>query len=106
MRECLAFQNTIDSRISNVKFFWRRHGPTQIGAERRPEAAADTADVPARARLVPTQQRSRERFERILACASEVMIEKGCDAFRMSDIVERTGISFGSLYQYFLTRRP
>ena len=60
----------------------------------------------ARARLVPTQQRSRERFERILACASEVMIEKGCDAFRMSDIVERTGISFGSLYQYFLTRRP
>ncbi|WP_175812520.1 TetR family transcriptional regulator [Burkholderia contaminans] len=64
-------------------------------------AAADPADAPARARLVPTQQRSRERFERILACASEVMIEKGCDAFRMSDIVERTGISFGSLYQYF-----
>ncbi|AOK14856.1 TetR family transcriptional regulator [Burkholderia cepacia] len=61
----------------------------------------DVASVPGRARLVPTQQRSRERFERILASASEVMIEKGCDAFRMSDIVERTGISFGSLYQYF-----
>lgn len=59
------------------------------------------ATASARARLVPTQQRSRERYERILACASEVMIEKGCDAFRMSDIVERTGISFGSLYQYF-----
>ncbi|MCA7953548.1 TetR family transcriptional regulator [Burkholderia seminalis] len=69
------------------------------GQTTEPEAAA--ADTPARARLVPTQQRSRERFERILACASEVMIEKGCDAFRMSDIVERTGISFGSLYQYF-----
>jgi AcrR family transcriptional regulator len=53
------------------------------------------------ARLVPTQQRSRERFERILACAVEVMAEKGSDAFRMSDIVERTGIAFGSLYQYF-----
>jgi len=53
------------------------------------------------ARLVPTQQRSRERFERILACAIEVMAEKGGDAFRMSDIVERTGIAFGSLYQYF-----
>ncbi|WP_175782621.1 TetR/AcrR family transcriptional regulator [Burkholderia anthina] len=63
--------------------------------------AAPATDAPARARLVPTQQRSRERFERILACASEVMIENGCDAFRMSDIVERTGISFGSLYQYF-----
>jgi AcrR family transcriptional regulator len=53
------------------------------------------------ARLVPTQQRSRERFERILACATEVMVEKGSEAFRMSDIVERTGIAFGSLYQYF-----
>nr|WP_231716872.1 TetR/AcrR family transcriptional regulator [Burkholderia ubonensis] len=61
----------------------------------------DVASVPGRARLVPTQQRSRERFERILACAAEVMVEKGCDAFRMSDIVERTGIAFGSLYQYF-----
>ncbi|KVP50734.1 TetR family transcriptional regulator [Burkholderia ubonensis] len=61
----------------------------------------DTASVPGRARLVPAQQRSRERFERILACAAEVMVEKGCDAFRMSDIVERTGIAFGSLYQYF-----
>jgi AcrR family transcriptional regulator len=51
--------------------------------------------------LVPTQQRSRERFERILKCAAEVMAEKGADAFRMSDIVERTGVAFGSLYQYF-----
>jgi AcrR family transcriptional regulator len=51
--------------------------------------------------LVPTQKRSRERFERILACAAELMAEKGSEAFRMSDIVERTGIAFGSLYQYF-----
>jgi AcrR family transcriptional regulator len=29
------------------------------------------------------------------------MAEQGSDAFRMSDIVERTGIGFGSLYQYF-----
>lgn len=53
------------------------------------------------ARLVPTQQRSRERFERILQCAAEVMAEKGSEAFRMSDIVERTDVAFGSLYQYF-----
>ncbi|OXJ08219.1 TetR family transcriptional regulator [Burkholderia sp. AU6039] len=76
-------------------------GRQKSGQNDGPATTADTADAPARARLVPTQQRSRERFERILACASEVMIEKGCDAFRMSDIVERTGISFGSLYQYF-----
>jgi AcrR family transcriptional regulator len=54
-----------------------------------------------RARLVPTQKRSRERFERILQCARELMAEKGSEAFRMSDIVERTGVPFGSLYQYF-----
>jgi AcrR family transcriptional regulator len=53
------------------------------------------------ARLVPSQKRSRERFERILTCAIEVMAEKGSEDFRMSDIVERTGIAFGSLYQYF-----
>lgn len=53
------------------------------------------------ARLVPTQKRSRERFERILECAAALMAEKGSEAFRMSDIVERTGVPFGSLYQYF-----
>jgi AcrR family transcriptional regulator len=64
-------------------------------------AARKGTDKPALTRLVPTQQRSRERFERILACAADIMAEKGSEAFRMSDIVERTGIAFGSLYQYF-----
>lgn len=50
---------------------------------------------------MPSQKRSRERFEQILACAIEIMAEKGSDAFRMSDVVDRTGIAFGSLYQYF-----
>lgn len=53
------------------------------------------------ARLSPTQQRSRERFERILACAAQLIAEKGSDALRMSDIVERAQVPFGSLYQYF-----
>src|SRR5882724_9639695 len=63
----------------------------------------DSADAGAGAlaRLVPTQQRSRERFERILGCAAEIMTEKGSEAFRMSDVVERSGVPFGSLYQYF-----
>lgn len=60
-----------------------------------------TEKAPALARLVPTQQRSRERFERILGTAAEIMAEKGSEAFRMSDIVARTGVAFGSLYQYF-----
>jgi AcrR family transcriptional regulator len=59
------------------------------------------ASVQGLARLVPTQQRSRARFARILECAAEVMAEKGSEGFRMSDIVGRTGVPFGSLYQYF-----
>jgi len=57
--------------------------------------------APGLGRLVPVQQRSRERFERILASAAELMAEKGSEAFRMTDVVERSGIAFGSLYQYF-----
>jgi AcrR family transcriptional regulator len=53
------------------------------------------------ARLSPVQKRSRERFEQILSSAAEILAEKGSEAFRMSDIVERTGVAFGSLYQYF-----
>ena len=67
-----------------------------------PKAAPGAgAPLPGLARLAPAQQRSRERFERILACATEIMAEKGSEAFRMSDIVERSGVAFGSLYQYF-----
>ena len=53
------------------------------------------------ARLVPTQKRSRARFEAILETAEQILLEKGADAFRMSDIVARAGVPHGSLYQYF-----
>src|SRR5437868_10273123 len=69
----------------------------------RGKAERKTAEAAAArlARLVPTQQRSRERFEKILECAAALMAEKGSEAFRMSDVVERSGVPFGSLYQYF-----
>lgn len=73
--------------------------------ERKIRAGKATQAAGRRTPLVPTQERSRERFDRILAAASEILIEKGSDAFRMSDIVERTGIAFGSLYQYFPDKR-
>jgi AcrR family transcriptional regulator len=70
-------------------------------AEKKARLEESEAATHGLARLVPTQKRSRERFERILECAVEIMIEKGSDALRMSDIVERAGVPFGSLYQYF-----
>jgi AcrR family transcriptional regulator len=90
-------QNAINSLILRVKAFFASDAMAGRGAKsERPDRESRGV-----ARLVPTQKRSQERFERILACAIEVMAEKGSEDFRMSDIVERTGIAFGSLYQYF-----
>ena len=52
-------------------------------------------------RRVPSQQRGRDRVERILSVAMELIEKNGSDALRMGEIVEKAGVSFGSLYQYF-----
>jgi len=52
-------------------------------------------------RRVPTQRRSRERVERMLEVATRCIAEKGLDAVRMSEIATLSGVSIGSLYQYF-----
>jgi AcrR family transcriptional regulator len=52
-------------------------------------------------RRTPVQKRSRERVERMLAMAIELIAEKGSDALRMGEVAERSGVSIGSLYQFF-----
>jgi AcrR family transcriptional regulator len=66
--------------------------------EPSPAPAEDTPIMP---RRTPTQQRSRERVERILEVASALIATTGSDAMRMSEVAENAGISIGSLYQYF-----
>ncbi|MCV3207943.1 TetR family transcriptional regulator [Mesorhizobium sp. YC-39] len=56
-------------------------------------------------RRAPSQQRSRERVERMLAAASELIAEQGSDAMRMGEVAERAGVSIGSLYQFFPDKR-
>ena len=53
------------------------------------------------ARRRPAQQRSRDRLERILVAASQLMAQKGSDQVKMSEVAELAEISIGSLYQYF-----
>jgi AcrR family transcriptional regulator len=57
------------------------------------------------ARIVPTQQRSRDRMEKILLAATDLIGEAGSDAMKMSELAKRSGISIGSLYQYFPDKR-
>lgn len=64
------------------------------------EAGANQPDL-AGLRRAPSQKRSRERVERMLAAASDVIAEQGSDAMRMGEVAERAGVSIGSLYQYF-----
>jgi AcrR family transcriptional regulator len=53
------------------------------------------------ARREPSQQRSRERVERMLAAAASLIEEKGSDAMRMGEVAEKADVSIGSLYQFF-----
>ncbi|WP_283195555.1 TetR/AcrR family transcriptional regulator [Rhizobium sp. AN80A] len=55
-------------------------------------------------RRIPRQQRGRERFEKILTVATQLIEAKGSDALKMSEIVEKADLSFGALYQYFPDR--
>lgn len=56
-------------------------------------------------RRVPSQERSRKRFEAILAAAAEVFAEVGFDATTMEAIAERAETSVGSLYQFVPNKR-
>ncbi|SAK55815.1 TetR family transcriptional regulator [Caballeronia fortuita] len=56
-------------------------------------------------RRQPAQQRSRERLDRILEVAQQLIADKGSEHVKMSEIAELAEISIGSLYQYFPDKR-
>lgn len=55
---------------------------------------------PSRRRL-PTQARSRERVERILDAAAQLVVAEGVDGLTTRSIAEAAGLPVASLYQYF-----
>lgn len=56
-------------------------------------------------RRQPRQARSRQTVEAILQAAAEVFEAEGFDGGTIERIVERAGVSVGSLYQYFPDKR-
>lgn len=51
----------------------------------------------------PSQQRARERFDRILAEAELMLVETGLSGFSIPLLAERLGYTRGSVYAYFPT---
>jgi AcrR family transcriptional regulator len=68
--------------------------------EMRSAGDGDPAET-AEPRRLPSQQRSRERVERMLQAASDLIAAHGSDALKMREVAERAGVPIGSLYQFF-----
>lgn len=56
---------------------------------------------PAHLRRAPSQQRSRERVERILDAAATIVVEQGVDNLKVSDIAKSAHVPLGTVYQFF-----
>lgn len=57
-----------------------------------------------RPRRIPSQQRSRERYARMLASAREVLVETGFESFTFDEVARRADIAIGTLYQFFANK--
>jgi len=55
-------------------------------------------------RKIPMQARSKERVERILDAASQLLQEEGYNAVKTNLIAKRAEVSIGSVYQFFPNR--
>lgn len=52
----------------------------------------------------PAQARSRERFNRILQAARDVLVETGFESFTFDEVSRRAGVPIGTLYQFFANK--
>ncbi len=67
-----------------------------------PAAMNDTPpDLEGKLRNVPIQARSRQRLQRVLDAADDVLLHDGADAFTTTRIAQAAGIPVGSVYRYF-----
>ncbi|APT85296.1 TetR/AcrR family transcriptional regulator [Corynebacterium aquilae] len=52
----------------------------------------------------PAQQRSRERFNRILKAARSVLVDVGFESFTFDEVARRAEVPIGTLYQFFANK--
>ncbi|MDU0479786.1 TetR/AcrR family transcriptional regulator [Staphylococcus chromogenes] len=52
----------------------------------------------------PAQQRSREKYNRIITVARAVLVDVGFESFTFDEVARRAGVPIGTLYQYFANK--
>ncbi|TNJ53807.1 TetR/AcrR family transcriptional regulator [Paenibacillus hemerocallicola] len=50
------------------------------------------------------EQRRQQTFQLLLQTVEELIVEKGCESIKMSDIMERSGLSKGAIFHYVKTK--
>jgi AcrR family transcriptional regulator len=55
-------------------------------------------------RRSPSQNRGRERVERILDASAEIVVERGPEGLKVNDIATRAGVHLGTLYHFFASK--
>lgn len=68
------------------------------------EHQADLGEEILLPRRRPAQQRSRERFERILSAARSVLVDQGFESFTFDEVSRRAEVPIGTLYQFFANK--
>jgi AcrR family transcriptional regulator len=55
-------------------------------------------------RRAPSQDRGRERIAAILDASAEIVVERGVEGLKVSDIATRAGVHLGTLYRFFASK--
>ncbi|GAC1380976.1 MAG: TetR/AcrR family transcriptional regulator [Marmoricola sp.] len=52
----------------------------------------------------PAQERSRVKFDQLLAASRELLLEVGFESFTCEEVAVRAGVPIGTLYQFFANK--
>lgn len=77
------------------------NGAESSGAE---DDSAQSEPIILVPRRRPIQERSRLKFQALLASAREVLVEVGFDSFTCEEVASRAGVPIGTLYQFFANK--
>ncbi|MCS4535297.1 TetR/AcrR family transcriptional regulator [Corynebacterium sp. HS2168-gen11] len=71
-------------------------------AEKTPKIVAEGEILQPRRR--PAQQRSKQRYSRILQAARDVLVDLGFESFTFDEVAKRAEVPIGTLYQFFANK--